>query len=193
MKLIKLSRYLVLFLIFVLISTGLFALFNISKNGNSGLFSAVFSQMNISIPFFDRSANRPIINRTPIPTNSVTSNPTPTIIPLPHSKKQFSVSGGIKPGPRFSRGFLDPYGPIIGDNQIININSSYQNAINLVQANLESDNKSRTITLERISGTDTDGVWQGIWKTDDTTFRKYIITFVATSTDIRSTLDLSLR
>ena len=133
----------------------------------------------------------PTLTPTIIPTNTPT--PTSTPIPLPRSFKNFIVSGGSRPGPKFTRGYLDPYGPLVGDNQKISATLYFDTAITSLSATVTTDNNTVTVPLTLTLGSDTFGTWEGSYPVTDTNNNKYKIIFDAAAGTQISQLEINLR
>lgn len=157
------------------------------------------------VPTFDRiraSPPRritatPTVTATPVlipsSTPTLTPFPTETPIPLPRSKKDFIVSGGSRPGPKFTQGYLDPYGPLVGDTQKIRVTAYFDTAITSVVAKVSTDNNSVTVPLGLTLGSETFGTWEGSYQVTDTTNKKYKIIFDAAGGTQTSQLEINLR
>ncbi len=143
-----------------------------------------FNRVRLDSP---RRSSRSIVTSTPI------LFPSPSPIPLPHSMKSFTVGGGNRPGPKFTRGYLDPYGPFVGDTQKISVTAYFDTSINSINAVVTTDNKSATVPLSRTQGSDIFGTWEGTWQVSDTTDSKYKINFEAASGTQTSQLEINLR
>ena len=52
---------------------------------------------------------------------------------------------------------------------------------------------SRPYPFKLISGTNTDGQWQGSWKMDDTYLYNYLLTLTAESANKSATIEITLR
>lgn len=133
----------------------------------------------------------PTITHIIIPT--ITPTPTNTPVPLPRSLKNFTVSGGSRPGPKFTRGYLNPYGPLAGDNQKISVTLYFDTAITSLNATVTTDNNSVTVPLALTIGSDTFGTWEGSYPVTDTNNNKYKIIFDAAAGAQTSQLEINLR
>lgn len=133
----------------------------------------------------------PTITQIIIPT--MTPTPTGTPVPLPRSLKNFVVSGGSRPGPKFARGYLNPYGPLVGDSQKISATLYFDTAITSLNATVTTDNNSVTVPLTLTFGSDTYGTWEGTYPVTDTNNNKYKIIFDAAAGTQTSQLEINLR
>ncbi len=120
--------------------------------------------------------------------------PTPTPRPIPHGKTGFSVSQADKTKPQFGRGNIDPYDPSQGSKQTVTISVKDEQPITQVTAILKTDNVvSQPYPFQLISGSTTDGQWQGSWTVDDTYLYIYNLVLEATSSRGQSTVEITLR
>ncbi len=120
---------------------------------------------------------------TPTPTVTLTPTPTPTPYPLPQGKQSFQLNyGKTATGPRLKSVTIDSFDPKIGAPQTYTITASYAQPITSVSLILATDTKTATYSMERISGSDTDGTWETTITTDDTHFYQYYAKFLIKST-----------
>lgn len=111
MKLRKLAKYIFLFLLFLLTYSRLYAHNTFSRLDFLSSFPRITVPAEIRISTLNRFLFHPTVTSRISPTPTFATNPTPTVIPLLHLKKQFVVSGGINPGPNFPEVFwilMDP-------------------------------------------------------------------------------------
>lgn len=124
---------------------------------------------------------------TPIP------SPTRTPPKVWHGKGTFTVSTR-QSGPQFSTGTLDPYDPPVGGRQTISLSLNDTKPITKVTVVVQTDNKKNgPMTLSRVSGSDTTGVWQTTWTFDDSYNLNYVMTFTAQSENGTSTITNVIR
>lgn len=124
-------------------------------------------------------------NRIPTPTPTVTLTPTatPTPYPLPQGKQSFQLNySKTATGPRLKSVTVDSFDPKIGAPQTYTITASHSQPITSVSLILATDTKTATYSMERISGSDTDGTWETTITTDDTHFYQYYAKFLIKST-----------
>ena len=108
--------------------------------------------------------------------------PTATPRPIPTGQKGFTVSQGDKTVPQFGSGVINPYDPAKGATQTVTIAIKFNKPINKVTATLKTDKKtSPPVEFKLISGTNTNGQWQGSWKVIDTYLYSYVLTLQAES------------
>ena len=126
---------------------------------------------------------------------TIASTPTPTPRPIPHGKTSFSVGQGDKTVPQFGRGFIDPYDPVQGGMQTIQIAIKHNKPITKVTVILTTDKDiSQPILLKLVTGTNTDGQWQGSWKMTDSYLYTYKVELNAESDGGKQAYDvLTLR
>ncbi len=101
----------------------------------------------------------------------VPSKPTPR--PLAHGKQIYNISGGTKGAPQMTKFIIDPIDPKPEETQTITIKARDSKPITEIKVTIITDNKNTPHTLERIEGTELNGVWQGSWQIDDTYDYKY--------------------
>lgn len=119
--------------------------------------------------------------------------PTPKPKPIPHGKITFTAST-TWPGPKFSGGSFDPYDPSQGGSMVITVAASDTQPVQTMWATVKTDNKtSAKIPFTRVSGSDTNGEWQGTWKVDDTYLYTYIVTVEADSANGHTKDEIALR
>lgn len=123
--------------------------------------------------------------------------PTPTPIPprpIPHGKIGFTVGQSDKTVPLFGRGFVDPYDPAKGSTQTVTIAVKYTKPVTKVTAVLKTDNNiSQPYPFKLISGSDTEGEWQGSWQITDTYLYTYALVFNAESSNKSGSVEVTLR
>jgi len=138
-----------------------------------------------------------IYNKTDQSLETQTPSPSPTSTPprpIPHGKTGFSVSQADKIKPQFGRGSIDPYDPPQDSKQTVTISIKDEQPITQVAAIFKTDNTvSQPFSLQLISGTETDGQWQGSWTINDTYFYTYNLILEATSSRGQSTVEITLR
>lgn len=121
------------------------------------------------------------LSPTPTPT------PRPSPRPIPSGKIGFNVSQGDRNIPQLRAGSIDPYDPANGANQTVTITVLHPQPITKVTGQLKTDNNtSSPIQFTLISGTNTDGQWQGSWKVTDTYLYVYDLVLRAESVDGKS-------
>ena len=126
-------------------------------------------------------SQRPSVSKQErVPT--ATPTPTPTPRAIPHGKWGFTVGQSDKTVPQFSRGFIDPYDPEQEASQTVTIAVKYTQPVTKVTAVLKTDHAVSTpVPFTLISGTNTDGQWQGSWQMTDTYLYKYAVVLQAES------------
>jgi hypothetical protein len=135
-----------------------------------------------------------IIQSKPTPAVTLKIPPAPSPRPIPHGKIGFSVGQADKTGPQFGRGDIDPYDPPQGSKQTVTISVKDEQPIIQVTAILKTDNTiSQPYSFQLISGSVTDGQWQGSWTIDDTYLYTYNLVLEATSSRGQSTVEITFR
>lgn len=127
--------------------------------------------------------------------STVAPTPRPSPRPIPHGKKGFTVSQSDKTVPQFSKGSVDPYDPIKDSAQIVTISVKHEKPITKVTAMLKTDNTVLgSVPLDLISGTNTNGEWQGSIQITDSYLYTYILVLQAESQEgVKSTVEIALR
>lgn len=120
-------------------------------------------------------------------------SPTPTPRPIPQGKTEFSVSMSAKTWPKMTQGFLDPYDPPLSGKQIISIKANDTKPITSITATLKTNNKSNSVSLSLIEGTNLDGRWEGSWEVNDEYSKYYHLIFEGVSGTGKSSIDITLR
>lgn len=127
-------------------------------------------------------------SRDTVPTS--TSSPRP----IPTGPKGFTVSQSDKNVPQFGKGTINPYDPAKNANQTVTIGVKFGKPVTSVSAILKTDKKtSKPITFTLVSGTNTDGTWQGSWKMNDTYFYTYSLSLEAVSEENIGSITITLR
>ena len=122
------------------------------------------------------------------------STPTATPRPIPHGKIGFTVGQSDKTVPLFGRGFIDPYDPAKGATQTVTIAVKYTKPVTKVTVVLKTDNNiSQPYPFKLISGSDTEGEWQGSWQITDTYLYTYALVFNAESSNKSGSVEVTLR
>ena len=86
--------------------------------------------------------------------------PTPTPRPLPVGSQTYTVSGNFA-GPNITEVTINPVNATAGSSQTITIKATDTSPITSVTATVKLDSAEATAQLTRISGSDTNGTWQG--------------------------------
>lgn len=130
----------------------------------------------------------------PRATPSLTPTPTPTPKPIPHGKIDFSIGFGDKSIPQLGAGSIDPYDPQKGSTQTVTVHVKHSQPITKVTAVLKTDNLvSQPVAFRLVSGTVTDGDWQGSWQVNDTYLYTYNLLLHAESANSQSKFEFTLR
>jgi hypothetical protein len=112
---------------------------------------------------------------------------------LPQGKIGFTVSSGQQAGPKFNRGFIDPYDPKVGQTQTFNIAASSNSSISNISVTIVDDEGETTHQLSRISGTDQEGTWEGTWTNQNTHEKTYKAIIKGTDAAGTVTVEIILR
>ena len=113
--------------------------------------------------------------------------------PLHHGKKSFSVSGGRKDAPLFSKGIIDPYDPQQGKEQVIEINIKSSPGVKSASLTMVTDNKKTGMAMKLIEGTEENGRWQAKWKVDDSYLYTYKMIIKASNGEQSQEIAITLR
>jgi len=129
-----------------------------------------------------------------IPSSPPPPSPLLSPKPIPHGKIGFSVSQADKTKPQFSQGEIDPYDPPKGGRQSVTISVRDEQPVSQVSAVLKTDNAvSQPVSFKLISGSDTDGTWQGSWTLTDTYLYTYNLVLTAVSSRGQASVEITLR
>ncbi|KKR03382.1 MAG: hypothetical protein UT26_C0002G0017 [Microgenomates group bacterium GW2011_GWC1_39_12] len=110
-------------------------------------------------------------SRRKAPTKTTTSivKPTPKPYPLPQGPQTYPFSyGSAVTGPKPSEVLINPYDPKKDEKQTFTVKAKYDKPITYAAIDLETDHGVKTYPMQRISGIDTDGVWEVTITTIDT-------------------------
>ncbi len=115
--------------------------------------------------------------------------PTPTIIPLPQGKHEYTVSqGSAATGPKVAKIILDPHDPKVGEKHTIHVTAGKRlSTVESVTITVESDKKKENYPLRLVSGTAELGDWEASWTTEDTHLYSFVVTAIAKDTANRET------
>jgi hypothetical protein len=126
----------------------------------------------------------------------VSKLPTPTInpIPLPQGKTYFRASTGDKTRTAtLTEITFDPLDVKVGEKQVIDVGVSSKSKIKSVKIKIESDRQKTEISLTRISGSDSEGVWQGTLINKDSHKDIYNFIFTIENEQKQESYTVSLR
>lgn len=161
----------------------------------------VFLQSPFS-PFSSSSSSEdsPLLASSPPSTSTTQRDSTPPPIasptpkPIPHGPIDFSVSQSDKTKPLIGKGLIDPYDPDPNGLQTVSISVKDEQPVTKVTAFLKTDNAiSEPVSFKLISGSPTDGTWQGSWHISDTYLFTYNLVINATSSRGESVVEITLR
>ncbi len=134
------------------------------------------------------------------PTGNLSAVPTPTPTPtasprkVPHGKIDFAISQSDKTVPQLGKGSIDPIDVAQGGTQTVIVAVKNAQPVTGVTAILKTDHQiSSPVALSLISGTATDGQWQGSWTVNDTYTYLYHLKLDAASTNGTGSFELTLR
>jgi len=127
--------------------------------------------------------SEPSIENEDAPANSTPPSPTPTKKPPkpnPNDHQQINTQNTKKVGPIPYYISFNPYDPKINSNQTVTIKLRDTSPIKKVTYRINTDNtQTEPIDLKLISGTPTDGQWQGDFIINDTYDEIYYMVFEA--------------
>lgn len=127
----------------------------------------------------------------PMPTPTATATPTPRAIK--QGKEIYTVSSSSHIGPTIWQVSLNPHDPKVGERQTVEVKVRSASAVTGVTINLKSDNTTTIYPLTFLSGSPTDGVWQGSWDIADTVLNSYVATVHASDGKDTSSIDITMR
>ena len=130
---------------------------------------------------------------TPTSTPILTPTPTPTPRPIPHGKKTFTVGGGKKNAPHFSKGEINPCDPQEGEVQTITIKITSQSPVIKAISGVITDHQTQDIPMKLVKGSTTNGIWRASWKVKDSYNYNYRIKIRATSKQGTQKIEITLR
>jgi len=118
----------------------------------------------------------------------------PRIVPLATGKQIYNISGGTKGGPLMTQAVIDPLDPKSSQIQTFTLKANNLKPIVEIKAIVITDNEEKVNYLKLVSGTSTDGVWQGSWRiTDDYDYTYQISLIAKNNEDIESKTTLTFR
>ena len=124
----------------------------------------------------------------------ITNTPTSKPRQIPSGKTEFNIGQSDKTVPQLSKGSIDPYDPSKGSTQVITIKVKNDQPVTKVTAILKTDNNtSNSYPFKLITGTDTDGEWQGSWTVENSHLYTYELTLNAVSSNGTGTITTTLR
>jgi hypothetical protein len=112
--------------------------------------------------------------------------PTPTPTPRPLRQGEVTMNTSVSAetkGPKLSTTIVDNNDPKVGQTQTLTSTYRHTSPITSVTVTLMSDNGEKTYPMTLISGTNTDGQWQGTWTVEDTLLYTYTFIFTAKAQD----------
>lgn len=102
--------------------------------------------------------------------NNSPSTPLSSPYPLAQGKQTYTLSHGKNVnGPLPLQVIIDPYDPTVNTSQTISMHITHTEPVRTANIVLESDHtKTPPQALHRVSGTDTDGIWETTYTITDT-------------------------
>jgi len=130
---------------------------------------------------------------TQIPTISPT--PTPTPIPFTYKgKMEFSIStSGGGDGPQFSECSIDPLDFSSAKTQTFRVSIGSAKPVTSASVLWETDNAKTEVPLKLVSGSASQGQWEGVYTVTDTAWYRYVLTIEASDGTNKKSTVLSLR
>lgn len=123
----------------------------------------------------------------------ITPTSTPTPRAIPHGKIGFSVGGNKTNAPSFGRGYLDPYDPMKGTQQIISIELTDKTAVTGVTGTMITDHGQQPITFSLVEGTAQKGRWEAKITMQDSYLYTYNLKIVAKNAITQFSVEITLR
>jgi hypothetical protein len=131
--------------------------------------------------------------RPTLPAPTATPTPTPTPRAIRQGKEIYTISSSSHVGPSIWQATIDPHDPKVGERQTMTVSVRSKLPIESVIVNLKSDNTTTIYPLTLLSGSPTDGVWQGSWDIADTVLYAYVATVHASDGKNTSSVDITMR
>jgi len=161
-----------------------------SKNNTEKIILIVLVLILISSLVYYFQTVRPSNKSSRISTTQIVTTPIPP--PIPHGKTDFSTSLNNDNAPKASQGYIDPYDPKVGETQKVAITLK-DAKVKWAKVTLQTDNQKKTYDMKLAEGTDSNGVWLGEWKVDDTYFYTYLLTIEAEGSKATGKVVINLR
>jgi hypothetical protein len=125
---------------------------------------------------------------------SMAPTPTPTPTELKQGKETYQYSWGQGTTiPKLMSIELDPHDPKVGQTQNVKTKMVHTSPLDSVSIILFSDNKETTYPLSLTEGSNTDGVWSGSWKINDTVLYRYGFRILSKTGGSEQKVDVVLR
>lgn len=154
----------------------------IPKNRPLNLKPLYLTALGVSLGLTSLYLYRQFSNPVNTQTNTQAVIKSGTILPLPSGPQIYRFTHGKSvTGPKIQTAQVSHLTPQANEEQIVTLTIKHDSPIKSVTANLVTDNKSKTYTFKKISGTDTDGAWEASWKINDTYDYQYYLDFTLTS------------
>jgi LysM repeat protein len=134
----------------------------------------------------------------PSPPSPPSLPPPPSTPPPPSCQDQYpsgaqTYTGTTKTPPKIYQIVVDPLNVNYLASQTVSVSISDTNPITQVSGQAITDTKTVNFTLNLISGSQTDGVWQGTWVLQDSICQNYQISITATSNSGTSNVVLTFK
>jgi LysM repeat protein len=134
----------------------------------------------------------------PPPTPAPPPSPPPPSPPPPSCQDQYpsgaqTYTGTTKTPPKIYQIVVDPLNVNYLASQTVSVSISDTNPITQVSGQAITDTKTVNFTLNLISGSQTDGVWQGSWVLQDSICQNYQISITAISDSGTSNVVLTFK
>jgi hypothetical protein len=165
------SSVLPLTIALVLVISG--SLFYYLKASYPFLFKTITTRVTSMIP-----TKEPPIDYSNLPV--LTPTPIPYTLPKGAQKYTFNHGSEVK-GPKPVSVTIDPLDPKSGATQTITVDLVSDSPVTSSSLTIITDNNQKDITLEKITGDELKGTYQGSWQVDDSYENRYSFRFLLKS------------
>ena len=123
-----------------------------------------------------------------------------TIFPLPHGKQSYAIITDNPQNPQILEVVLDPLDVKQGEKQVVTVKVKYKDTNTVTSSykvfvTYKTDNTTTTIPLKlkKLDGLPLVGIWEGVWKPEDSYESVYMASVRAISDAGETEVDLSFR
>lgn len=121
---------------------------------------------------------------------------TPPPASLAHGKQTYMISGSTQGAPKIAEATVDPIDPARGSIQkwTLRVLEPNDKSVKEVYVTVMTDSEKTIIGLKKVSGTERDGVWEGIGRIKDSYDYSYrALLFAKNDANLAHTLTLTFR
>jgi hypothetical protein len=171
-----------------IIFNGLYSFNNSQEPTPKAATSSVITKATTTITTATTTAGLPGATNTP-----KSGSKSITCSPVPSGAQTYNVS--TKDNPKITQVIINPLDVKKLARQTVNVNIQELNnkQITVVSGVAVTDNKSVTFSLSLISGTNTNGTWQGSWLNQDSYCHNYKLSITAKSESDQSSVVLTFK